>query len=446
MHHQTFVRALAKCFLAGEQTPEKLVERGSHLVGKQPSWLPALARRYCKFLGNGIRPRIREVARFLSRDRALQRALQRGDNAVAHWLVISEQMQPVRSCSGWPLPRIETSAALSEWLGIVPGDLEWFADIRSLAFRSPNEHLRHYTYRVLAKDSSSIRLIEAPKSRIKELQRRILAGILEKIPVHVAAHGFCKGRSVQTFAGVHSGQDVVLRMDLRDFFPSISAARVKALFRTVGYPERVADLLGAICTSHTPRSIWNTADTGVNAAYFRDYAALYTRRHLPQGAPTSPALANLCFYRSDCRLSGLARAAGAAYARYADDLAFSGGILFTRRAERFSLHVAAILSEEGFATNHRKTRIMRRSVQQRLAGLVVNDHPNICRQDYDRLKAILVNCIRNGPESQNREAIAQFRAHLAGRLAYVASVSPARATKLYSFFEKISWPELSPNH
>ncbi len=82
---------------------------------------------------------------------------------------------------------------------------------------------------------------------------------------------------------------------------------------------------------------------------------LYARPHLPQGAPASPALANICMYRADCRLAGLAQSAGAHYTRYADDLAFSGNKPFEKCAERFSTHVAAILLEEDLHVNHRKT-------------------------------------------------------------------------------------------
>ena len=124
---------------------------------------------------------------------------------------------------------------------------------------------------------------------------------------------------------------------------------------------------------------------------------LYAQRHLPQGAPTSPALANLCAYRVDCRLSGLAAVAGASYTRYADDVAFSGDEAFARCAERFSLRAAAILLEEGFAVRHRKTRLMQRSVRQHLAGLVVNERLNVRRADFDELKAILTNCCAAWP-------------------------------------------------
>ena len=130
---------------------------------------------------------------------------------------------------------------------------------------------------------------------------------------------------------------------------------------------------------------------------------------------------------------------GASYTRYADDLAFSGGEQFEKSVDRFGLHLAAILLEEGFAVNHRKTRVMRQGVRQHLAGLVTNQGPNIVRRDFDRLKAILTNCIRLGPESQNREGRPRFRAYLEGRVAFVEMVNPTKGRRVRAIFERIQW-------
>jgi hypothetical protein len=138
-------------------------------------------------------------------------------------------------------------------------------------------------------------------------------------------------------------------------------------------------------------------------------------------------------------LTGLAKAAGARYTRYADDLAFSGGEEFERCVERFSIHAAAILGEEGFAVHHRKTRVMRQGVRQYLAGLVVNERANVVRADFDRLKATLTNCARLGPESQNREGHAEFRAHLEGRVGFVAMINADKGNRLRAILERIQW-------
>jgi RNA-directed DNA polymerase len=353
-------------------------------------------------------------------------------------------MQPVAAARNWPVPAIESVGALAEWLQITATELEWFAELKGLAYKTNISKLRHYHYRVLAKQSGNIRLIEAPKPRIKEVQRRILREILEKIPAHHAVHGFVKTRSIKTFAAPHTNKRVVLRMDLRDFFPSFLRARVQAMFRAIGYPESVADLLGGLCTTITPRDIWTRAAFGEDPFHLWESRwethAVYFQPHLPQGAPTSPALANLCAYRLDCRLAGLAESAGATYTRYADDLAFSGGEGFENRVARFSTHVAAVADEEGFKVHHRKTRIMRQGVRQHLAGIVINQHVNVRRADFDRLKAVLTNCVRLGPATQNRDAHPEFRLHLEGKLAFVEMLNPSKAKRLRAIFEQIQWP------
>jgi hypothetical protein len=349
-------------------------------------------------------------------------------------------MQPIAAAQTWEIPVIESPRALADWLFLSTAGLDWFADLKGLGY-SQNDRplLRHYHYRVLVKKSGSIRLIEAPKPRLKELQRQILADLLERIPPHPAVHGFQKGRSIRTFAAPHVGKRVVLRMDLENFFPSISGVRIQTLLRAAGYSEAVADLLGGICTNATPRMVWRECAGETNPNVLWDLWKLYSRPHLPQGAPTSPALANLCAYRFDCRLDGLARTAGAEYTRYADDLAFSGGEAFERRVEHFATRVAAIAIEEGFEVNHRKTRIMRQGVRQHLAGLVTNQRLNIRRADYDRLKAILTNCVRHGPESQNRSGHASFRAHLEGRVGFVETIHSEKGRRLRAILERIQW-------
>jgi hypothetical protein len=321
-------------------------------------------------------------------------------------------------------------------LRLTPSELDWFADPKGLLTRSVDPRLRHYSYRLLPKPSGGMRLIEAPKQHMRAIQRRILREILDQIPVHAAVHGFVKGRSIRTFTAPHTGQAVVLRIDLKDFFPTFTRSRVDALLRMCGYPEAVAHRLGSLCTTIAPRTLFEdlTFSDGKAAC------ELYARPHLPQGAPTSPALANVSAYRIDCRLAGLTRAAGAAYTRYADDLAFSGSDDFARGAARFAESVAVIAIEEGFAVNFRKTRIMRQGVRQHLAGLVTNAHLNVARRDYDQLKAILTNCLRHGPASQNREGLPDFHAHLQGRVGFVESINPPRGARLRDLFNQIAWP------
>ena len=439
-----FISALARAMLAGEMSIDRIVLRCSQLTGRRWHWLRPLAHRYLQTFGTQARPRHRELVQFLIADSHFQDALHRyaPDLHIETWLHPPQQMQPVEAASNWHLPIIESTGALAHWLRLKPAELEWFADLKGLTRKAKNARVGHYNYRILAKKPGNIllgniRLIEAPKVHLKQMQRQILSEILNRIPPHPAAHGFVPGRSIQTFVAPHVGRHIVLRMDLQDFFPSISGPRVQAAFRTAGYPEHVADLLGGICTTATPRAVWRDHVRLVEPTLISGAHQLYGPPHLPQGAPTSPALANICAYRVDCRLKGLALSANAEYTRYADDLAFSGDQRFAAGIQKFAAQAAAILFEEGFSVHHRKTRIMRQGVRQYLAGLVTNQRINIVRADFDRLKAILNNCVHHGPAMQNRDSHSNFQAHLEGRVAFVESVNPIKGQRLRKIFNQI---------
>jgi retron-type reverse transcriptase len=160
---------------------------------------------------------------------------------------------------------------------------------------------------------------------------------------------------------------------------------------------------------------------------------------LPQGAPTSPGIANAICWRMDKRLSALARKFGGDYTRYADDLTISGGEDLARRASKLLELVREIVRTEGLELNEAKTRVMRRGRQQRVTGVVVNEKTNVSRRDFDLLKAILHNCIKHGPASQNRQNVPDFREHLRGRIAHVMHIGPERGRKLMRMFERIVW-------
>jgi hypothetical protein len=428
-------QALARAFAQGEPREDAIIARAAQVLGRDWRWLRPVARRYNERFARPVPPRLRNIREFILNDPAFQRAWERRDLRLVQHVPGPAAMQPAGVSANWNVQQIATIAELSEWFRVSPPELDWFADPKGLLTRSVDTRLRHYSYRLLQKSSGGVRLIEAPKQHMRAMQHRILREILQHIPVHAAVHGFVKGRSIRTFAGPHVGQAIVIRIDLTDFFPTFTRARVQALFRMCGYPEPVADRLGSLCTTIAPRSLFKKLALN-DASTARE---LYCRPHLPQGTPTSPALANVCAYRLDCRLAGLARAAGAVYTRYADDLAFSGGDDFGRNAERFAESVAAITIEEGFAVHFRKTRIMRQGVRQHLAGLVTNAHLNVARRDYDRLKATLTNCLRHGPNSQNREGLPDFCAHLQGRVSFVESINPARGARLRDLFSRIEW-------
>lgn len=442
MHaNRTIASALATSFVVGSFTADDLVKRGSALLGKRRKWLPPLAERLIASFSTGARPGKWEVEAFLLDDRGFQKACQRSELTIVDRLDPTPgAMSPAVPAQFWEsVPAITSPKELADWLQVPLRQLNWFANPPYRGRSVAEGKLAHYRYRRLTKPDGQFRLIEAPKPRLKGMQRKILAEILNLVPPHAACHGFRPGRSITTFAQPHVGQEVVIKLDLRDFFPSIQVAPIAALFRFLGYPEIVANLLAGLCTTSAPEELWNDEAPRPSSSLARAQIRMYCEPHLPQGAPTSPALANLCAFRLDYRLNGLAQALDATYTRYADDLAFSGGGQLKRSARRFAIHASVIAQQEGFAVHPRKTRVMGQGVRQRIAGVVVNQTTSIPRADFDRLKATLTNCLRHGPASQNRNGHANFRSYLAGKISFVAMVNPRRAGQLQALFDRIAW-------
>jgi RNA-directed DNA polymerase len=324
--------------------------------------------------------------------------------------------RPIAALAELPLPPLTTPDDLADWLALPPDQLIRFTDPRGLSARNPVSFARHYHCHLIPKRDGSLRLIEEPKPLMKRLQRRILHGLLDHVPAHPAVFGFVKGRNCITAAARHAGEAMVLSFDLAHFFPTIPWTRIYAIFRSLGYPQAVARALAHLTTALTPHETLQTPNLAA-----RDHLVA---RHLPQGAPTSPALANLAAFRLDQRLSGLARRLDATYTRYADDLTFSG-----------DAHIAPILAralpeiahEEHFRLNPAKTRTATTGQRQTVTGLVVNTHVNVPRPAYDRLKATIHHLSR--PEDPRRTDSA-FLARLHGKIAWVEAVSPSGGHRL----------------
>ena len=424
-HH---IRRLATALAAGPmEDREALMARAKPLVGdlRKARWLASLVRKLSLEFGEGPRPTARRIAERIRAHEGFVNAWVAGQGRISIGQVVPQMAPAAGAPRRWKIPQITTLGDLADTLRVHPDDLGW------LISRGKAEHYRH---RWQAKRKSGrFRLIESPKVLLKFAQRQLLRKILHAIPPHEAARGFRPGCSVLDFVEPHTGKGILVRFDLEDFFPSISAARVLQIFLSAGYPESVARALTRLTTHAAPEPVMEE-----KTLTWPERRRLATP-HLPQGAPTSPALANLSAFGLDCRLAGLAKAAGAHYTRYADDLLFSGGTDFARQARRFEVAVGAILIEEGFRPNHRKTRVLRQSRKQHAAGLVLNGKPNIDRREFDCLKAILTNCVRHGPASQNRENHLDFSGHLAGKLAWVRFIHPEKEAKLREIFERIDW-------
>ncbi|HEY1187642.1 MAG TPA: reverse transcriptase family protein [Gemmata sp.] len=451
MNPQTrFVQNLAAGLLAGTWTVAGLRDAMHRATGKRFGWAPSLARRLCT--AHPTPPPFDVLLTFLAGDHKLAvalAALARAPNPAdrfPRWHLFVPPAPPPLPRPEWAnaLPDLPNEPALADWLGVSLGRLLWLADPKGRNTGHRPGAVRTYRSRWVPKPKGRPRLLEIPAPALMQAQRKLLTGLLNHVPPHDSAHGFRPGRSIVTNAAYHCGRAVVIRFDLADFFASVPVGRIFRLFLTLGYSEPVARLLSGLCTTRLPSAEWNARPAPKTDGSEHHTRNRFAARHLPQGAPTSPALANLVTYRLDRRLAGLAAACGATYTRYADDITFSGGEDLRRNESRFARRVALIVAEEGFALNRKKTRVQDRAGRQTVTGVVVNRRPNVPRADFDRLKAVLTNCARHGPAGQNRDRHADFRAHLAGCVAHVASVNPLRGRKLWLLFDRIDWTADAP--
>ena len=316
------------------------------------------------------------------------------------------------------LPPLNSPQQLAEALGLTVPQLRWLAYHREAATRI------HYRRFVVPKRDGTQRPIWAPLPRLKAAQRWILENVVERLPVHGAAHGFLAGRSTITNAELHGDSRIVLKMDVKGFFPTVTLPRVKGVFRKAGYREQVATLLALLCTE-APREVVEREGT--------TYYVALGPRCLPQGAPTSPGLTNALCLRLDRRLTGLARKLGWRYTRYADDMTFSlprghegGPKLGALRGL-----VKRVVEAEGFSVQPDKTRVARSGGRQAVTGLVVNgaDGPRVPRKLRRHLRAAAHNLDAGKPLKEG-----ESRARLAGYAAYVCATHPVLGAKLLATF------------
>ncbi|MBL8848560.1 MAG: RNA-directed DNA polymerase [Planctomycetaceae bacterium] len=356
------------------------------------------------------------------------------------WLDLTTDSDP-RWLEHFGLPPLKSPDDLAKWLNVPLGRLNWLSGRYRDGGHPGTAKEAHYHFQVIPKRSGGARLLEAPKPQLKAIQQRILRDILDRIPVHSQAHGFSKGRSIVTNAEPHVGKRIILKYDLENFYPSVRYNRVVAIFRSIGFSREVGIWLARLTTSALP---WNTSDiprlgelSGLETR--GRYWELYGSRHLPQGAATSPALANLSAYSLDVRLSGLARKFDADYTRYADDITFSGTKRFAGALSDFIPLVERVVRAEKFVVHKGKRRVLRNNQRQSITGVVVNSKPNIRREEFDRLKAILHNCLKYGPSTQNRDRHPRFADHLRGRVAFVSQLNADRGEKLREMYDRIDW-------
>ncbi|MBC8110737.1 MAG: RNA-directed DNA polymerase [Verrucomicrobia bacterium] len=283
--------------------------------------------------------------------------------------------------SRYNIPFFTNAVSLAQALNISVGEL------RFLAFSREVSKVNHYHRFQIPKKTGGQRLISAPMPRLKKVQTWILENVLEKIELHTSAHGFVASRSIVSNAIPHLKAETVVNLDLKNFFPTLTYARIKGLFLGLGYSEAMATLLGLLCTEPETDAVILDKETWFVAS---------GERFLPQGSPASPALTNIICATLDKRLQGLAQKLGFVYTRYADDLTFSATGEGTKNIHKIISLTQKIVEDEGFSVHPDKTRIMRKGSKKEVTGIVVNEKPSVDRTTLRKFRALLHQMEKEG--------------------------------------------------
>jgi retron-type reverse transcriptase len=265
-------------------------------------------------------------------------------------------------------------------------------------------HRIHYREFPLKTGKDKVRQIQPPREELMDIQRRIVKRILQPRGVAASAHGGVPGRSPSSNAAVHQGQPCVVKIDVKNFFPSVQHRRVYRMFREeFGFGRDVARLLTRLTTLEGA---------------------------LPQGAPTSPAVANLFLSeRVDERMGSVLIERSLEYSRFVDDLTISG------KDPRPAINeMARLLSARGLSIKKSKVAISRRNQPQEVTGLQVNDarRLTIARKKRDAIRAEIFQL--RGCEAPRTELEEMVRS-ISGKIAHVERFHPGDARRLRRYLE-----------
>lgn len=274
-----------------------------------------------------------------------------------------------------------------------------------------NERNEYHHFNILKK-SGGLREIEAPSDILKSYQLWIKESILDKIKISEYAKGFKKACSILNNAEKHVGKELVINLDLKDFFPSIQYHQVYRIFAYLGYTKEVAHLLTQLCTNKN--------------------------NVLPQGSPASPVISNIVSLKLDKRLSGLAASYECDYSRYADDITFSGN----KRIKKMLPLVKSIITEEGFEVNENKLRLQYSFQRQEVTGLVVNTSVKISPLLKKELDYAIYYCQKFGVENHMQKigcTRSFYKEHLYGIAYFVKMINIDQGEHYLEQLDLIHW-------
>ena len=300
-------------------------------------------------------------------------------------------------------------------------EVSW-SHLRSIVERQSDE----YTAIRRKKLDGTYRPIWAPNPGLMHVQRWILANVLTGIKLHDATHAYRSGLSIKSCAEQHVGAQWLLKMDLHNFFGSIDESQVFKIIRDLGYPALLAFEMARICT----RGGWSREDLPpLKGRGLERYGNPY-RGVLPQGAPTSGALANAVGFRLDKRLRELADGNDLVYTRYSDDLTFSSSSQFSRAtAAKLISEVERAISLAGFEAHRKKTRVVPPGARKIVLGLMLADDKLRLVPEFRSKVDNHIRCVgKFGPAAH--AAMRKFHSalsminHVDGCLAFALDIEP----------------------
>jgi len=264
------------------------------------------------------------------------------------------------------------------------------------------------------KPSGDTRPIDAPREKLKFVQKRINERILQRTQISEIAVGGVRGKRLKDNLMPHLGQPMVANFDLKSFFPNISSLQVYRLFTLIGASPDVARVLTRLTTF---------------------------KGRIPQGGPTSPMIANLVagYVGMQCldgRLRGLCRKTKFRTKRWIDDISISGAPYL----KKFEPTIEKIIKQAGFIPNRKKTTFASKDEAQIVTGHLVNYKPNVRKPERRKLRATLHRCKTIGPEGCAQGSVEQLKRRLRGKISHLSSINPEAGQKFLKEFNSIEWP------
>ncbi|WP_425408004.1 reverse transcriptase family protein [Hyphococcus sp.] len=343
--------------------------------------------------------------------------------------------------SVYGLPSILSLSHLSMRTGVA------FQTIRSYVNRGDHDAYGSFSIR---KRSGGKRFIRVPSPNLMRVQRWINDHILARVPVHSASQAFKKGNSTYQCAAKHCGAQWLIKVDVADFFESISEIQVYRVFKELGYQPLVAFELARLCTIRSawlsPRRQYKQWRVHKSNAEIADYS-VDLLGYVPQGAPTSPLLSNLIMRDCDDEITGIAAKYKLTYTRYSDDLAMStrSKDFDRRKARQVVNEIYRVLSRSGFRPQFRKTNIVPPGSKKIVLGLNVDGGmPRLQKEYRDRIRQHLYYLQKLGPSSHAAErgfdSIWGMKSHLKGMIDYANMIEPKYARVCLDKFKAVDWP------